>query len=77
MVILGASGEPQMPGFGFRYDINERWSVPNITGLPSIFLPLCICRHTTWISTSMTIISSQEHIPAYTCRTYEKLILSA
>lgn len=33
MMILGASGDPKIPGFGFRYDINERWSVPNITSL--------------------------------------------
>ena len=25
MVVLGASGDPKIPGFGFRYDTNERW----------------------------------------------------
>jgi hypothetical protein len=37
MVVLGASGDPKVPGFGFRYDTNERWSVPNISGLLGVF----------------------------------------
>ena len=41
MVILGASGDPQIPGFGFRYDTNERWTLPNITGLPGVFEAYC------------------------------------
>ncbi|RXE55591.1 hypothetical protein ABH15_04815 [Methanoculleus taiwanensis] len=35
--ILGASGNPAVPGLGFRYDTDERWSLPNPTGLPGIF----------------------------------------
>ena len=31
--MLGASGNPRGPGLGFRYDEDERWSVPNPTGL--------------------------------------------
>jgi hypothetical protein len=41
MVVLGASGDPKIPGFGFRYDTNERWAVPNITGLPGVFEAYC------------------------------------
>jgi hypothetical protein len=41
MVILGASGDPQIPGFGFRFDKNERWTLPNITGLPGVFEAYC------------------------------------
>jgi len=41
MAILGASGDPKIPGFGFRYDLNERWSLPNITGLPGVFEGYC------------------------------------
>ena len=41
MAILGASGDQKVPGFGFRYDTNERWSLPNITGLPGVFEAYC------------------------------------
>jgi hypothetical protein len=41
MVILGASGDPQIPGFGFHFDTNERWTLPNITGLPGVFEAYC------------------------------------
>jgi hypothetical protein len=39
--LLGASGEPQAPGLGFRYDTDPRWSLPNPTGLPGIFEGYC------------------------------------
>lgn len=39
--ILGASGNPAVPGLGFRYDIDERWSLPNPTGLPGVFEIYC------------------------------------
>jgi hypothetical protein len=39
--ILGASGDPQVPGLGFRYDTDERWSIPNPTGLPGVFEGYC------------------------------------
>jgi len=35
--VLGASGDPEVPGLGFRYDTDDRWPVPNPTGLPGIF----------------------------------------
>jgi hypothetical protein len=39
--ILGASGDPIVPGLGFRYDTDERWSLPNPTGLDGIFEGFC------------------------------------
>jgi hypothetical protein len=40
--ILGASGDPNVPGLGFRYDTDEkRWSLPNPTGLKDIFEGYC------------------------------------
>lgn len=35
--VLGASGDPEVPGLGFRFDTDERWAAPNPTGLPGIF----------------------------------------
>jgi len=32
MTLLGASGEPEVPGLGFRYDTDSRWGTPNPTG---------------------------------------------
>jgi hypothetical protein len=40
-VVLGASGDPSVPGLGFRYDSDERWVLPNPTGLPGIFEGFC------------------------------------
>ena len=31
---LTKSGDPEVPGLGFRYDADERWSTPNPTGPP-------------------------------------------
>ena len=39
--ILGASGDPTVPGLGFRYDTDERWALPNPTGLPGVFEGYC------------------------------------
>ena len=39
--VLGASGDPNVPGIGFRYDTNDRWSIPNPTGLPGVFEGYC------------------------------------
>jgi|SRR5215216_5402819 hypothetical protein len=39
--ILGASGDPAVPGLGFRYDTDERWSLPNPTGLQGVFEGYC------------------------------------
>ena len=32
MALLGASGEAEVPGLGFRYDADPRWGTPNPTG---------------------------------------------
>ncbi len=34
---LGASGNPDVPGLGFRYDTDESWALPNPTRLPGVF----------------------------------------
>jgi hypothetical protein len=39
--ILGASGDPNVPGLGFRYDTDPRWALPNPTGLPGVFEGFC------------------------------------
>jgi len=39
--VLGASGNPNVPGLGFRYDKDERWSIPNPTGLKGVFEGYC------------------------------------
>jgi hypothetical protein len=38
---LGASGNPDVPGLGFRYDINDRWPYPNPTGLQGVMEGAC------------------------------------
>ena len=38
---LGATGDPKVPGFGFRYDTREEWPIPNVTGLPGVFEGFC------------------------------------
>ena len=40
-MMLGMSGDPAVPGLGFRYDTDERWSAPNPTGLPGVFEGFC------------------------------------
>ena len=35
--VLGASGDPNVRGLGFRYDKDERWQSANPTGLPGVF----------------------------------------
>jgi len=39
--MLGASGVPEVPGLGFRYDTDDRWSVPNPTGRDGVFEAYC------------------------------------
>ena len=34
--MLGASGDPAVPGLGFRYDADDRWPYPNVTGLKGV-----------------------------------------
>jgi hypothetical protein len=35
--VLGASGNPEVPGLGFHVEHDERWSLPNPTGLAGVF----------------------------------------
>jgi hypothetical protein len=39
--MLGCSGDPEVPGLGFRYDRNERWPYPNPTGLKGVMEGYC------------------------------------
>jgi hypothetical protein len=39
--ILGASGVEGVEGLGFRYDTDERWSLPNPTGLAGVMEAYC------------------------------------
>jgi hypothetical protein len=39
--MLGASGDPEVPGLGFRYDLKEGWEYPNITGLEGVMEGFC------------------------------------
>jgi hypothetical protein len=41
MSVLGASAESGVTGLGFRYDEDERWAVPNATGLAGAFEAHC------------------------------------
>ncbi len=41
LTMLGASGDPNVPGLGFRYDSDERWALPNPTGLAGVFEGHC------------------------------------
>lgn len=44
--ILGASGDPAVPGLGFRYDFDKRWNYNNPTGLNNIMEGYCPPHHT-------------------------------
>jgi hypothetical protein len=39
--VMGASGDPAVPGLGFRYDTDERWPTPNPTGLAGVMEGYC------------------------------------
>jgi hypothetical protein len=39
--VLGASGDPEVPGLGFRYDADDRWALPNPTGRDGVFAAHC------------------------------------
>ena len=39
--VLGASGDPRVPGLGFRCDRDERWPYPNPTGLEGVMEGYC------------------------------------
>jgi hypothetical protein len=40
--VLGATGDPEAPGLGFRYDTDERRSLPNLTGPSGVFEGYCL-----------------------------------
>ncbi len=39
--VLGSSGDPAVPGLGFRFDTDPRWSLPNATGLKGVYEGYC------------------------------------
>jgi hypothetical protein len=39
--VLGASGDPAVPGLGFRFDMIEGKPLPHVTGLPGVFEGHC------------------------------------
>ena len=39
--LLGASGNPEVPGLGFRFDTNAKWPYPNPTGREGIMEGFC------------------------------------
>ena len=39
--VLGASGDPDVPGLGFRFDLDDRWPLPDVTGLEGVFEGHC------------------------------------
>jgi hypothetical protein len=39
--VLGASGDPAVPGLGFHVDTDERWALPNPTGLDGVYAGYC------------------------------------
>ena len=39
--ILGASGRADVPGLGFHVQTDDRWPLPNPTGLPGVFEAYC------------------------------------
>lgn len=43
--LLGASGDPEAPALGFRYDTSDRWPYPNPTGLEGVMEGFCPPHH--------------------------------
>jgi hypothetical protein len=41
LTVLGAAGDPDVPGLGFALQTDERWALPNPTGLPGVFEAYC------------------------------------
>jgi hypothetical protein len=39
--VLGASGNPEVPGLGFRFDTDDRWALPNPTGTDGVYTAYC------------------------------------
>jgi hypothetical protein len=46
--MLGASGNPDVPGLAFRYDEDPRWSTPNSTGREGVYEAYCRPTTPTW-----------------------------
>lgn len=40
--VLGASGDPAVPGLGFRFDMTPGKPLPHVTGLPGVFEGHCL-----------------------------------
>jgi hypothetical protein len=45
--VLGASGDPAVPGLGFRFDMIEGKPLPHFTGLPGVFEGHCLPHYPT------------------------------
>ncbi len=43
--VLGASGDPEVPGLGFDFFNDPRWPLPQVTGLPGVFEASCPPNH--------------------------------
>jgi len=43
--VIGASGDPEVPGLGFRYDEDEKWPYPNPTGIEGVMEAYCPPRY--------------------------------
>jgi len=43
--MLGASGDKEIPGLGFRYDEDDRWPYPNPSGLEGVMEGFCPPHH--------------------------------
>ncbi|KAB2887750.1 MAG: hypothetical protein F9K32_18920 [Desulfobulbaceae bacterium] len=43
--MLGCSGDPAVPGLGFRFDSDDRWPYPNPTGLEGVMEVFCPPHH--------------------------------
>ena len=39
--VLGASGDPKVPGLGFAFETDDRWPYPNVTGRPGVMAAYC------------------------------------
>ena len=39
--VLGASGNPEVPGLGFQFQTREDWVLPHVTGRPGVFEGYC------------------------------------
>jgi len=39
--VLGASGVPEVPGLGFHVQTDDRWALPNPTGLDGVYTAYC------------------------------------